>query len=80
MGSIHHLIQDFPELFKAGCWNNNGVTTTTDILGNAQEFPAWILFQSEKEGFSFDLNLIGFKRVFVNGRFGGPVSTAAIRS
>ena len=52
---VEHILHHFEEVFQAGCWNDDGVATTSDILSYAEEATSGVFLQGENEGFSLHL-------------------------
>ena len=57
-GDANGVIQHFTYLVEAGGRNNNGISSSSDILRHLQEPPPWIFPEFEGEELSFDLNLL----------------------
>jgi hypothetical protein len=54
------------EILQAGCGNDDGVSLGVVFLRNAQETSTGIFFQRQNKRLAFNLNFLGFKRVFLN--------------
>ena len=63
---FHHFIDQFLEVLQAGGGNDDRISFAATLLGNAQETSTGIFFQRQVKRLAFNLNLIGFKRVFLN--------------
>jgi hypothetical protein len=54
------------KILQAGRGNDDGVSLGIVFLRNAQETSTGIFFQRQAKRLAFNLNLLGFKRIFLN--------------
>ena len=74
-----HLFQQLFKVFEARGGNNDCVAPATHIFRDPQETAARILFEGKEKSFALDLDLVGFQRVLIDGRFWRAVGSAAVR-
>src|SRR5664279_1153230 len=79
-GGFNHFVQQRSELFQTRGGDDDSITPASDILSDAQEASARILFQGEDKGLSLDLNLGGLQRILVDGRLGRTKRTITMRA
>ena len=76
---FHHFFEELFEILQTGGRDDDGVASSADVFGDAQEPAARIFLEREDERLALNLNLPGFQRVLLNRWFGLAIRRPSIR-